>query len=98
VVCENSAEARFVESIRAECLARIVPLGEGDLRAAVRSFSDHNHAERPHQGLGNTLIATKTRDVGHGPVRCCERLGGLLTFYDRTAAPMSRVFAQTGCL
>jgi putative transposase len=82
----NAFAERFVESIRAECLARIVPLGEGHLRAAVRAFIDHYHAERPHQGLGNTLIATKTRDVGHGPVRCCERLGGVLKFYDRTAA------------
>ena len=34
----------------AECLARIVPLGEGHLRAAVRAFVDHYHEERPHQG------------------------------------------------
>jgi hypothetical protein len=47
---------------------------------------DLYHEERPHQGLGNTLIATKTRDVGHGPVRCRERLRGDLKFYDRSAA------------
>jgi transposase InsO family protein len=82
----NAFAERFVESIRAECLAQIVPLGEGHLRAAVRSFVDHYHAERPHQGLGNTLIAPKTRDVGHGPVRCREQLGGVLKFYYRTAA------------
>lgn len=47
---------------------------------------DLYHAERPHQGLGNTIIAPKTGGVGHGPVRCRERLGGVLKFYYRTAA------------
>jgi hypothetical protein len=38
----NALAERFVESIRRECLARIVPLGEGHLRAAVRSFAEHH--------------------------------------------------------
>jgi hypothetical protein len=37
-------------SVRAECLARMVPLGEAHFRAAVRSFVDHYHEERPHLG------------------------------------------------
>ena len=43
-------------------------LGEGHLRAAVRAFVEHHHAERPHQGLGNELIAPKTTSIGTGPV------------------------------
>jgi len=38
------------------------------------------------QGLGNELIASKTTSVGRGPVRCRERLGGVLKFYCRAAA------------
>ncbi len=63
-----------------------MPLGETHLRAAVRAFTDHYHEERPHQGLGNELIAPKTTLPGPGPVRCRERLGGVLKFYYREAA------------
>ena len=44
------------------------------------------HEERPHQGLGNEMIAPKTTSVGPGPVQCRERLGGALKFYYRAAA------------
>jgi transposase InsO family protein len=82
----NAFAERFVGSVRAECLARMVPLGEAHLRAALRAFVDHYHEERPHQGLSNALIAPKTTVVGHGSVRCRERLGGVLKFYYRAAA------------
>jgi hypothetical protein len=45
-----------------------------------------NHEERPHQGLGNELIAPKTPVIRTGQIKCRERLGGLLKFYDREAA------------
>jgi putative transposase len=82
----NAFAERFVESAKAECLDRMVRLGEGHLRAAVREFVDHYHQQRPHQGLGNELIAPKTTVIGTGQVRCRERLGGLLKFYYREAA------------
>ena len=47
---------------------------------------EHYHEERPHQGLGNELIAPTTTVIGTGPITCRERLGGLLKFYDREAA------------
>jgi putative transposase len=82
----NAFAERFVGSIKSECLDRIVPLGEKHLRAAIRAFMDHYHEERPHQGLGNELIAPKITLPGPGPVRCPERLGGVLRFYYREAA------------
>ena len=69
-----------------ECLERMVLLGEQHLRAAVRAYVDHYHEERPHQGLGNALIAPQTTVIGTGPITCRERLGGLLKFYERVAA------------
>jgi putative transposase len=69
-----------------DSLERIVPLGEGHLRAAVRAFVQHYHEERPHQGLGNELIAPKTTSIGTGSVTCRARLGGLLKFYYREVA------------
>jgi hypothetical protein len=82
----NALAERFVGSVKSECLSRIVPLGEGHLRAAVQAFVDHYHEERPHQGLGNECIAPTTSLIGTGPVRCRERLGGVLKFYYRAAA------------
>ena len=69
-----------------ECLDRLVLLGEGHLRAAVREFVHHYHEERPHQGLGNELIAPTTTVIGTGQTKCRERLGCLLEFYYREAA------------
>src|SRR4030095_15592365 len=97
----NAFAERFVGSIKSECVDRIVPLGEKHLRAAVRAFVEHYHEKRPHQGLGNEHIAPKTTSLGPGPVRCRERLGGVLKFYYReAAAPIGRVFAhhaRPGC-
>jgi putative transposase len=82
----NAFAERFVESAKSECLDRMVLLGEGHLRTAVREFVRHYHEERPHQGLGNELIAPTTTVIGTGSVTCRQRLGGLLKFYDREAA------------
>ena len=82
----NAFAERFVGSAKSECVERIVPLGEGHLRVALRQFVRHYHEERPHQGLGNERIAPQTTLIGTGQVRCRERLGGVLKFYYRAAA------------
>src|SRR6516225_1786568 len=82
----NAFAERFVGSAKSECLDRMVLLGEPHLRAAVRAFMHHYHEERPHQGLGNKLLAPQTTVIGTDPIACRERLGGLLRFYYREAA------------
>ena len=82
----NAFAERFVESAKSECLDRMVLLGERHLRAAVREFVHHYHEERPHQGLGNELIAATSTAIETGPMKCRERLGGVLKFYYREAA------------
>ena len=52
----NAYAERFVLSVKSECLAKIIPLGERHLRKAVKEYSEHYHLERNHQGLGNELI------------------------------------------
>jgi hypothetical protein len=71
----NASAERFVGSAKSEYLERIVPLGEGHLRSALREFVQHYHEERPHQGLGNELNAPKTTSIGTGPVNvlCAAR-------------------------
>src|SRR5262245_47395499 len=82
----NAFAERFVESIKCECLNRIVPLGKAHLRTAVQEFVHHYHTERPHQGLGNEFIGPHTTVIETGQTMCRERLGGLLKFYYREAA------------
>ena len=83
----NAYTERFVGSIKAECMNRLIFFGEASLRRAIREFSLHYHQERNHQGLGNSLIATNEKSFEKsGPVRMRTRLGGMLNYYDREAA------------
>jgi transposase InsO family protein len=83
----NAYAERFVRSIKSECLARVVPLGQRHLRELVHQYVSHYHLERNHQGLGNALIEPQN-DNGAitGRVEHVERLGGMLNFYCRKAA------------
>jgi Integrase core domain len=76
---------RFVRSITAECLDRIVPLGERHLRRTTHEFIAHYHDERNHQGIGNELITGPAPHQNAGRIRRRQRLGGLLNYYDRAA-------------
>ena len=83
----NAYAERFVRSIKSECLAQIIPLGERHLRRAVKEYTEHYHLERNHQGLENELIEKPSDDLDmNGAVQCRERLGGVLKYYDRRAA------------
>lgn len=83
----NAYAERFVQTIKSECLAQVIPIGEAHLRRAVREYVDHYHSERNHQGIGNRLISgTVDQGRARGPVQCRERLGGLLRYYSRVAA------------
>jgi len=68
---------RLVRSIKEECLARVIPLGERHLRRTIAEFVTHYHAERNHQGIGNELIqplgermATDVFAAANGLVAC----------------------------
>ncbi len=83
----NAYAERFVRSIKSECLAQIIPLGERHLRAAVKEYTEHYHIERNHQGLENELIEKPSDELKiTGAVECRERLGGVLKYYYRRAA------------
>ncbi len=83
----NAYAERFVRSIKSECLAQIIPLGERHLRRAVNEYTEHYHLERNHQGLDNRLIEKPKGviDMNSAVVRH-ERLGGVLNYYERRAA------------
>src|SRR6476660_8967494 len=78
----NAYAERWVRSVKEECLSKIIVFGERSLRRALSNFVDHFHAERNHQGKGNILLFPQDTDRHRkGPVRCRERLGGLLRYY-----------------
>ena len=81
----NAYAERFVRSIKPECLAQVIPIGEAPLRRAVREYVAHYHGERNHQGIGNRLIDSSVDSRRSGRIDCRERLGGLLRFYQRAA-------------
>ena len=77
-----------MKSAKDECLSKLILFGERSLRLALKEYVTHYHHERNHQGKGNLLLfpASEQTPRVDGPVRCRERLGGLLRYYYRAAA------------
>jgi hypothetical protein len=60
-------------------------VGGQSLDCAIREFTVHYLAERPHLGLENALIAGGPA-LSESQVEVRDRLGGLLKYYYREAA------------
>jgi transposase InsO family protein len=82
----NAYAERFVRSVKEECLNFIVPLGERHLRKTLHAFAAHYHRERNHQGLANELIERPAAQRLTGAIHRRQRVGGILSFYYRSAA------------
>jgi putative transposase len=84
----NAYAERWVRSVKEECLSRLILFGEASLRHTLYEYMDHYHHERNHQGKGNILLfPSSSLNMGReGPIRCRQRLGGLLKYYEREAA------------
>jgi hypothetical protein len=77
-----------VASRKDECLSKLILFGEAALRRSLVSYLAHYHRERNHQGKENVILFPSLEESGprEGPIRCRERLGGLLRYYHREAA------------
>ena len=83
----NAYAERFVGSIKAECVNRLIFVCEASLRRALREFTAHYHLERNHQGRRNRLLIEAANDCNYnGHIERKTRLGGSLSYYYRTAA------------
>jgi hypothetical protein len=84
----NSYAERWVRSVKEECLSRLILFGESSLRRALQQYIVHYHEERNHQGKDNRILFPSRSEARRniGAVRCRERLGGLLKYYEREAA------------
>lgn len=83
----NAYAERFVGSIKAECLNRLIFFGEASLRRALGEYVTQYVSERNHQGVGNRLLvsAANVAHIAPAPVACRARLGGVLKHYERRA-------------
>ena len=74
----NAFAERFVQTVKRECLSKIILFGEQHLRRTLNEFVAHYHSDRPHQGIGNNRIAPTNDEPPNGNrVVVDERLGGL---------------------
>jgi len=84
----NSHMERQIDSTRRQCLDWILILNRRHLERVLTEWIELYNQARPHRGLDlQTPIARSDPVVTSGPVRCRERLGGLLREYSST--PMS---------
>ncbi|MSO21370.1 MAG: hypothetical protein EXQ56_13110 [Acidobacteria bacterium] len=82
----NAHTERFVRTIKESCLERTIFFSETALRRSIAAYVAHYHLERNNQGLGNRLITPINTVKSSGPVQWRQRLGGMLSYYYRTAA------------
>ncbi len=83
----NGYAERFIRTTKNSVIQKVIFTSEAALRLALDQFIDHYVGERPHQGIGNVLIApaASTPDV-RLPIIRRKRVGGLINHYERAAA------------
>ncbi len=82
----NAYAERWVRSVRAECLDRLLIINEAHLRRILTDYVAHYNRARPHQGIGQRAPIPFDERSWHGLVRRRDVLGGLIHEYDREAA------------
>ena len=83
----NSFSESWVRSVKRECMDKIVFFSERQIRYVVEQYVEHYNLERPHKGLDHRRpVEPDSSPPRDGPVKCRQRLGGLLKSYHRDAA------------
>ncbi len=84
----NAHIERQIGSTRRECLDWLLILNRRHLERVLTVWFEHYNEARPHRGLElRTPIARSDPVMTSGPVRCDQRLGGLLREYSRAPMP-----------
>ena len=82
----NAFAERWIRSVRAECLDRILIVGERHLHRVLRTYLEYYNHARPHQGI-DQRCPIPLKSVPHGgPIERRDILGGVLHDYYRRAA------------
>lgn len=85
----NAIAERFVRSIRAELLDRVIVLGRGHLMTLLADYEAHYNSNRPHRGIDlypPDAVSADVSPVPLGQIRRASILGGLVSEYHRAAA------------
>lgn len=85
----NAFAERWVRSVKEECLSKLILFGERSLKHALHHYEMHYHQERNHQGRDNLLLfplPIRQDSRKRKKLRCRQRLGGLLKYYESGAA------------
>ncbi len=82
----NSYCESFIGTLKRECMDYFFCLSLRQVDYILKEWLTHYHKERPHQGLGNNVLAVDFAPQTEGQVRCRERLGGVVREYYREAA------------
>jgi len=83
----NAVCERFLGSVRRECLAHLLILGERQLSRVLREYVAYFNRDRPHQGLGQGTPEPppKASRCQTGPIVAVPVLGGLHHTYRHAA-------------
>ncbi len=74
----NATGARFLGSVRRECLDHVLALGAGHLRRILREYATYFNTARPHQGLGQAVPSGPVPPPrATAPIVAIPVLGGL---------------------
>jgi transposase InsO family protein len=84
----NAIAERFVRTVRAECLDRLLILNRRHLERVMHVYVEHYNIHRPHRAL--KLQSQQPREppptATIREIERRDRLGGLIDEYYRTAA------------
>ena len=83
----NAIAERFIGTLRRECLDHILITGPRHLDAALREFTQHYNAHRPHRSLHQRPPTGTTPPLARTTIRPLrrDRLGGLIHEYAQVA-------------
>lgn len=76
----NSFIESFIKTIKVECLNHFILQTEEQLRYVVTQYLEYYNHERPHSGIGGTMIHPRPQDED-GKITMFSRLGGFLKSY-----------------
>jgi putative transposase len=81
----NAFAERSIQTLKEGCLHQFVILGERHLNHLVGEYVEFYNRCRPHSAAGSLPPCRDRPTPAAGPIRCEERLGGLLKHYYREA-------------
>jgi len=86
----NAYAERWIRTVRAECLDRLMIVGRRHLKVVLDTYIYHYNHERPHRGLDLNAPDNEWTPLPYDPtivrIQRRDRLGGIIHEYHQTAA------------